>query len=75
MIQAVPRRFPDGAGERKESQCREVPARRYEMTKPGVPSRPGQSTPLMVDGVLYLSIALATGISNCSWSVSATNTL
>ena len=32
-----------------------VPAWRYEMTKPGVPSRPSQSTPLMVDGVLYLS--------------------
>ena len=32
-----------------------VPAWRYEMTKVGVPSRPSQSTPLMVDGVLYLS--------------------
>ena len=32
-----------------------VPAWRYEMTKAGVPSRPAQSTPLMVDGVLYLS--------------------
>ena len=44
-----------------------VPAWRYEMTKPGVPSRPSQSTPLMVDGVLYLSfpyyrvVALAAG--------------
>ena len=28
---------------------------RYEMPRPGVPSRPAQSTPLMVDGVLYLS--------------------
>lgn len=28
---------------------------RYRMTKRGVPSRPAQSTPLMVDGVLYLS--------------------
>ena len=25
---------------------------RYEMPRPGVPSRPAQSTPLMVDGVL-----------------------
>ena len=32
-----------------------VPAWRYEMTKVGVPSRPSQSTPLMVEGVLYLS--------------------
>jgi len=32
-----------------------VPAWRYEMTEAGVPSRPSQSTPLMVDGVLYLS--------------------
>jgi len=32
-----------------------VPAWRYSMTKRGVPSRPAQSTPLMVDGVLYLS--------------------
>ena len=32
-----------------------VPAWRYEMTKEGVPSRPSQSTPLMVEGVLYLS--------------------
>jgi len=32
-----------------------VPAWRYEMPRPGVPSRPAQSTPLMVDGVLYLS--------------------
>ncbi len=32
-----------------------VPAWRYEMTKVGVPSRPSQSTPLLVDGVLYLS--------------------
>ena len=32
-----------------------VPAWRYEMTKAGVPSRPSQSTPLLVDGVLYLS--------------------
>ena len=32
-----------------------VPAWRYEMTKAGVPSRPSQSTPLMVEGVLYLS--------------------
>ena len=32
-----------------------VPAWRYEMPKPGVPSRPIQSTPLLVDGVLYLS--------------------
>ena len=32
-----------------------VPAWRYEMTEPGVPSRPSQSTPLMVNGVLYLS--------------------
>jgi|TARA_B100000315_G_scaffold254227_1_gene294832 quinoprotein glucose dehydrogenase len=31
------------------------PAWRYRMTKRGVPSRPAQSTPLMVDGVLYLS--------------------
>ena len=29
-----------------------VPAWRYEMTKAGVPSRPSQSTPLMVEGVL-----------------------
>ncbi|MBM40808.1 MAG: quinoprotein glucose dehydrogenase [Acidobacteria bacterium] len=28
---------------------------RYEMPRPGTPSRPAQSTPLMVDGVLYLS--------------------
>ena len=32
-----------------------APAWRYEMTKEGIPSRPSQSTPLMVDGVLYLS--------------------
>jgi quinoprotein glucose dehydrogenase len=32
-----------------------VPAWRYEMPRPGVPSRPAQSTPLMVDGILYLS--------------------
>ena len=32
-----------------------VPAWQYKMTKRGVPSRPAQSTPLMVDGVLYLS--------------------
>ena len=32
-----------------------VPAWRFEMTQPGVPSRPSQSTPLIVDGVLYLS--------------------
>mgnify|MGYP001180006830 FL=1 len=32
-----------------------VPAWRYEMTKAGVASRPSQSTPLMVEGVLYLS--------------------
>ena len=32
-----------------------VPAWRYEMTKVGVPPRPSQSTPLMVEGVLYLS--------------------
>ena len=32
-----------------------VPAWRYEMTKEGVPSRPSQSTPLMVEGVVYLS--------------------
>ena len=32
-----------------------VPAWRYEMRKEGVPSRNAQSTPLVVDGVLYLS--------------------
>ena len=32
-----------------------VPAWRYEMTKVGVASRASQSTPLMVEGVLYLS--------------------
>ena len=32
-----------------------VPAWRYEMKEEGVPSRPSQSTPLVVDGVLYLS--------------------
>ena len=32
-----------------------VPAWRYEMKERGLPSRPSQSTPLMVDGVLYLS--------------------
>ena len=32
-----------------------VPAWQYKMTKRGVPSRPAQSTPLFVDGVLYLS--------------------
>ena len=32
-----------------------VPAWRYEMRKEGTPSRNAQSTPLVVDGVLYLS--------------------
>ncbi len=32
-----------------------VPAWRYEMKEEGVPSRPSQSTPLVVGGVLYLS--------------------
>ncbi len=32
-----------------------VPAWRYEMKQPGLPSRRSQSTPLVVDGVLYLS--------------------
>ena len=32
-----------------------IPAWRYRMTKRGIPSRPAQSTPLMVNGILYLS--------------------
>ena len=54
-----------------------VPAWRYEMTKAGVPSRPSQSTPLMVEGVLYLSfpyyrvVALGPETGDVIWEYTA----
>ena len=54
-----------------------VPAWRFEMTKAGVQSRPSQSTPLMVDGILYLSfpfyrvVALEPETGNVIWDYTA----
>ena len=54
-----------------------VPAWRFEMTKAGVQSRPSQSTPLMVDGILYLSfpfyrvVALEPETGNVLWDYTA----
>ena len=54
-----------------------VPAWRYEMKETGLPSRPSQSTPLMVDGVLYLSfpfyrvVALEPETGDVQWEYTA----
>ena len=54
-----------------------VPAWRYEMKKQGLPSRPSQSTPLMVGGVLYLSfpfyhvVALEPETGDVFWAYTA----
>ena len=54
-----------------------VPAWRYEMKKQGLPSRPSQSTPLMVGGVLYLSfpfyhvVALEPETGDVLWAYTA----
>jgi quinoprotein glucose dehydrogenase len=54
-----------------------VPAWRFEMTKAGVQSRPSQSTPLMVDDILYLSfpfyrvVALEPETGNVIWEYTA----